>query len=136
MAILVLGGAGYIGSHTVLSLLEAGHSVLVADNFVNSKPEVLRRLEEAVQDLAVGGLTDAEFLRHRKAFYGASLRALDSFEDMCVSLAESRFAGSVLLDQYALIETITADEVRSFIARALAPEKLVLSVVCPKNAGN
>ena len=46
MNVLVTGGAGYIGSHTVLSLLEAGHSVLVADNFVNSKPEVLRRLEE------------------------------------------------------------------------------------------
>lgn len=45
MRILVTGGAGYIGSHTVLALTEAGYDVLIADNFVNSKPEVLNRLK-------------------------------------------------------------------------------------------
>lgn len=44
MLILVTGGAGYIGSHTVLSLLEAGYDVLIADSFINSKPQVLDRL--------------------------------------------------------------------------------------------
>ncbi len=44
MKILVTGGAGYIGSHTALALLDAGYEVLIADNFSNSKPEVLRRL--------------------------------------------------------------------------------------------
>jgi UDP-glucose 4-epimerase len=46
MRILVTGGAGYIGSHTVLELLEAGYDVLVADNFVNSKPAALKRIRE------------------------------------------------------------------------------------------
>ncbi|WP_179945371.1 UDP-glucose 4-epimerase GalE [Luteipulveratus mongoliensis] len=45
MRVLVSGGAGYIGSHTVLSLLEAGHDVLVVDDFTNSKPTVTSRLE-------------------------------------------------------------------------------------------
>lgn len=40
----VTGGAGYIGSHTVLELLDAGYDVLIADNFVNSKPALLARL--------------------------------------------------------------------------------------------
>ncbi|MEG0750876.1 MAG: UDP-glucose 4-epimerase GalE [Oscillospiraceae bacterium] len=44
MLVLVTGGAGYIGSHTVLELLSSGYEVLVADNFVNSKPAVLARL--------------------------------------------------------------------------------------------
>ncbi|HWQ98312.1 MAG TPA: UDP-glucose 4-epimerase GalE [Clostridia bacterium] len=44
MRILVTGGAGYIGSHTVLELLDAGYSVVIADNFVNSKPAALKRL--------------------------------------------------------------------------------------------
>ncbi|MBO5770317.1 MAG: UDP-glucose 4-epimerase GalE [Spirochaetales bacterium] len=46
MRILVTGGAGYIGSHTVLELLEKGIDVVVIDNLANSNPESLRRVEE------------------------------------------------------------------------------------------
>ncbi|MBX3101591.1 MAG: UDP-glucose 4-epimerase GalE [Bacteroidetes bacterium] len=42
--ILVTGGAGYIGSHTVVALLEAGYEPLLLDNFANSSPSVLERL--------------------------------------------------------------------------------------------
>ena len=45
MRILVTGGAGYIGSHTTLELLRAGHDVVVVDNLVNSHEEALRRVE-------------------------------------------------------------------------------------------
>ena len=45
MAILVTGGTGYIGSHTVVNLLNAGYDVVVVDNYCNSKPEVLNRIE-------------------------------------------------------------------------------------------
>ncbi|MDU0356129.1 UDP-glucose 4-epimerase GalE [Paraglaciecola aquimarina] len=44
--ILVTGGAGYIGSHTVLQLLEAGNQVIVLDNLCNSSQESLKRVEE------------------------------------------------------------------------------------------
>lgn len=44
-AVLVTGGAGYIGSHTVVSLLEAGRRVVIVDNFSNSCPEVLNRIQ-------------------------------------------------------------------------------------------
>ena len=46
MAILVTGGTGYIGSHTVVQLLENGFEAVIVDNFVNSKPEVLNRIEK------------------------------------------------------------------------------------------
>ena len=45
MKILVAGGAGFIGSHTCTALLEAGHSVVVADNFVNSKPDAIEKIK-------------------------------------------------------------------------------------------
>lgn len=48
MRVLVTGGAGYIGSHTVLHLAAAGHEVTIADNFANSKPAVVPRLERLV----------------------------------------------------------------------------------------
>ena len=46
MSILVTGGAGYIGSHTSIELLNAGYDIVIVDNFCNSKPEVLNRIEE------------------------------------------------------------------------------------------
>jgi UDP-glucose 4-epimerase len=45
MKVLVTGGAGYIGSHTVVELATAGMEPVIADNFVNSRPEVLQRLK-------------------------------------------------------------------------------------------
>ncbi len=46
MAILVTGGTGYIGSHTVVDLLNHGYDVVIVDNYVNSKPEVLNRIKK------------------------------------------------------------------------------------------
>jgi len=44
--ILVTGGVGYIGSHTVLELLQAGYDVVIADNLCNSNLECLRRVQQ------------------------------------------------------------------------------------------
>ncbi len=46
MAILVTGGTGYIGSHTVVDLLNHGYDVVIVDNYVNSKHEVLNRIKK------------------------------------------------------------------------------------------
>jgi len=46
MSILLTGGAGYIGSHTCVELLNAGYEVVVVDNYVNSQYEALRRVEQ------------------------------------------------------------------------------------------
>ena len=45
MSILVSGGAGYIGSHTCVELLQAGYEIVVADNFYNSSPVALERVK-------------------------------------------------------------------------------------------
>ena len=46
MAVLVTGGAGYIGSHTAIELLESGKEIVIIDNFYNSCPKVLDRIKE------------------------------------------------------------------------------------------
>ena len=44
--ILVTGGAGYIGSHTAVELLNKGYEIIIIDNFVNSKPSVLENIKK------------------------------------------------------------------------------------------
>jgi len=73
MAILVTGGAGFIGSHTCVELLEAGYEIVVVDNFSNSSPEALRRVAEIAQreftvyelDLLHRGQLNEVFAKHR-----------------------------------------------------------------------
>ena len=63
--ILVTGGAGYIGSHTCVRLLESGYQVVALDNFSNSSPEAVRRVEEITQHkmtLIEGDINDAALL--------------------------------------------------------------------------
>ncbi len=48
MNILLTGGAGFIASHTVVALNAAGHSVIIADNYYNSSPEAVRRVESII----------------------------------------------------------------------------------------
>lgn len=71
MRILVTGGAGYLGSHTALALLQTGHEVTVFDNFSNSSPQVLER----VSDLAGVG---AKVVEGDLRDFGAVAAALES----------------------------------------------------------
>lgn len=66
MKVLVTGGAGYIGSHTLVELMGQAHEVKVVDNFDNSSPEVLNRvgkLTNGEMSLAEGDVRDGSFLR-------------------------------------------------------------------------
>ena len=63
--VLVTGGAGYIGSHTAIALIEAGHDVVVVDNYVNSRPEALATVEKLTgKDIVIveGDATDVALL--------------------------------------------------------------------------
>ena len=53
MRILVTGGAGYIGSHTAVELLEAGHEVVVIDNLCNASRKAIDRVEEITKKKVV-----------------------------------------------------------------------------------
>ncbi|WP_286937567.1 SDR family NAD(P)-dependent oxidoreductase, partial [Pseudoalteromonas sp. UBA6540] len=72
MAILVTGGAGYIGSHTVLELLQQGSEVVVVDNLSNASKESLARVKQITGkeatfyqgDILDKGFLDAIFTRH------------------------------------------------------------------------
>lgn len=80
MNILVTGGAGYIGSHTCLELLQSGHSAVVIDNLCNSSEEALRRVEKLTGKKAVfykGDIRDGALLK--KIFEENSIDAVIHF---------------------------------------------------------
>lgn len=86
MTVLVTGGAGFIGSHTVVELLKAGYEAVVIDNFCNSKPEALNRIRKISgrdfkfyeKDLADRAAVDAIFDENRidAAIHFAGLKAV------------------------------------------------------------
>ena len=66
MAVLVTGGTGFIGSHTVVELLNADEDVIVIDNFFNSKPAVINALQDITGKgfgFYEGDAADKELLR-------------------------------------------------------------------------
>jgi UDP-glucose 4-epimerase len=82
MHILVTGGAGYIGSHTCLELLQQGHQITVVDSLVNSSREALRRVEQLCGrkiKLAVHDLRDKDKLRQSFSVAGRAVDAVIHF---------------------------------------------------------
>jgi len=80
MRVLVSGGAGYIGSHTVVQLVAAGHDVVVVDSFANAKPAVMARIEALTGtpvELHSFDLTDRDKTEH--LFAGESIDAVIHF---------------------------------------------------------
>ncbi len=107
--ILVTGGAGYIGSHTTLALLEAGFEVVVLDNLCNSSAESLRRVEQIcgkaplfVQgDIRDRALLDELFAAHRigAVLHFAGLKAVGESVRKPLDYYANNVAGSVNLCQ-------------------------------------
>ena len=107
--ILVTGGAGYIGSHTVVELLQAGHDVLVYDNFCNSSVESLKRVTKITgKDVTCveGDVRDGELLERIFAendisavVHFAGLKAVGESVAKPLEYYENNFTGTMILLQ-------------------------------------
>lgn len=91
MNILVTGGAGYIGSHTCVELLQAGYEIIVVDNLVNSKEESLRRVRELTgKNLSFFKVDLLDQASLEKVFENHSIQAVVHFAGL-KSMGESVF---------------------------------------------
>ena len=105
--ILVTGGAGYIGSHTCLSLLNAGFKVIVIDNLSNSSEESLKRVEHLAGksltfiqgDIRDAALLDALFEKYPidAVIHFAGLKAVGESQELPLIYFENNIAGSISL---------------------------------------
>lgn len=107
MRILVTGGAGYIGSHTCVELLGAGHDVVVVDNLSNSKPTALERVREITgrplafvrADLRDRAALAALFDTHAidAVIHFAGLKAVGESAEIPLSYYDNNISGTLTL---------------------------------------
>ena len=107
--ILVTGGAGYIGSHTCVELLNAGHEVVVLDNLCNSAAESLNRVQQLTQksltfiegDIRDAQLLDQVFQQHSidAVIHFAGLKAVGESQQIPLAYFDNNIAGSISLVQ-------------------------------------
>ena len=107
--ILVTGGAGYIGSHTLVQLLEAGHEAVVVDNFCNSHAVSLSRVQEIAGrplSLVQGDIRDKDLLREVFASHAidavihfAGLKAVGESQENPALYYDNNVVGSLSLVQ-------------------------------------
>jgi UDP-glucose 4-epimerase len=145
-AILVTGGAGYIGSHTCVELLNAGHEVTVFDNFCNSQPEALARVERitgekstSVQgDIRDGAVLQAA-LRQSAAtavIHFAGLKAVGESVAQPLAYYDNNVVGTL-----RLLEAMAACNVKTLVFSSSAtvygdPQRLPLTEDHPLSATN
>ncbi|MDM1335766.1 UDP-glucose 4-epimerase GalE [Acinetobacter pseudolwoffii] len=107
--ILVTGGAGYIGSHTCVELLNAGYEVIVLDNLCNSAAESLNRVQQLTQksltfiqgDIRDAQLLDQVFQQHsiEAVIHFAGLKAVGESQQIPLAYFDNNIAGSISLVQ-------------------------------------
>ena len=105
--ILITGGAGYIGSHTTLALMQAGYEVIVVDNFCNSSPEVFNRIEQLAGRTPTwvqGDVRDVVFLQRLLSEHAidavlhfAGLKAVGESVQQPLQYYENNVAGTLQL---------------------------------------
>lgn len=107
MNILVTGGAGYIGSHTCIELMKAGHEVVIVDNFCNSKASVLDRIKEisgktfvfCEADIRSASAMENIFSQNKidAVIHFAGLKAVGESVSLPLSYYDTNIVGSLVL---------------------------------------
>ena len=140
MSILVTGGAGYIGSHTAVELLNAGRDIVIIDNFSNSKPEVLKKIKKITgKDFKFYEIDYLDRKALEKVFKENKIEAVLNFAgykavgesvQKPLEYYENNISGAIVL-----LETMRKYNVKKFIFSSSAtvygePEKIPLTEEC------
>ena len=128
MKVLVTGGAGYIGSHTCVELLNAGHELVIVDNFVNSKPEALDAIRAITGrdfafhqvDIRDRAALDAVFAAHTvdAVIHFAGLKAVGESVEKPLEYYDNNLYGFIVL---ATNPDVEGEATAAYISRLIKP---------------
>ena len=146
MKVLLTGGAGYIASHTAVELIKAGHEVIIADNFCNSKKEVMNRLKEITGvDIPLYEVDVADNAAVEKIFSENEIDAVIHFAGL-KAVGESvsiplKYYRNNIDTTLTLLEVMQKHNVNNFVFSSSAtvygvPEKLPLVEGMPTSCTN
>jgi len=143
MNILVTGGAGFIGSHTIIELYKAGHTAVVVDNLSNSNPESLRRVSKILGGVEIPfhkvdirdrkGLDKVlEQYSFDACIHFAGLKAVGESVSMPIEYYENNISGTLVL-----VQAMRDHGVKNIIFSSSAtvygnPEIIPITEECPK----
>jgi len=118
--ILITGGAGYIGSHTIVELQQAGYEIVVVDNFVNANPEALARVQRLTgKSVAVHAVDLLDRAALAEVFQAHSISAVIHFAGLKAvgeSVAEPlRYYHNNLTGTLVLLECMAAHQVKQIV---------------------
>lgn len=138
MEILVTGGAGYIGSHTVRKLKDAGHSILIFDNLSSGHLDAIRNFKLFKGDLASKDDLEKVFSENRfdaVVHFAGSIEAGESMMD------PKRFFDNNLVNGINLLEAMLRHDVKKIVFSSTAavygePKKMPIEETDPKNPTN
>ncbi len=137
MKILVTGGAGYIGSHTVRKLKEAGHEIVIFDNLSSGHKDAIKGFELFIGDLANKQDLENVFSKHEfeaVVHFAGSIEAGESMTD------PKRFFDNNLVNGLNLLEAMLKHDVKKIIFSSTAavygePEKMPARIATQSVAG-
>ena len=143
MKILVTGGAGYIGSHTLIELYAAGHTAVVVDNLSNSNPESLRRVADIIGvdkipfyqvDIRDKAGLESVFAEHQfdACIHFAGLKAVGESVEKPLEYYDNNIAGTLVL-----VEVMRSHGCKNIIFSSSAtvygdPMEIPITENCPK----
>ena len=144
--ILITGGAGYIGSHTVVELINAGYDIIVYDNFSNSSHEAIRRIEQIVrQPIKVVDADIKNKVKLRETFKNYSINAVIHFAGL-KAVGESvqkplKYYDNNISGSICLFEVMSEFECKKIVFSSSAtvygePKSLPISENFPLSATN